>query len=116
MQEQWWTRHSTVMMRHGVMIMTIDRVHMGTSQAVSLHWRNVAKGETRMTEICMSLSAAEMHVTGSNTSIRSVSVLNRICAKKGTMTTMVPITTNLTYSILPKEGIMQEESRHSPKT
>jgi hypothetical protein len=35
--------------------------------------------------------------------------------KKGTMTTMDPITTILTYSILLKEGVMKE-LRHSPKT
>jgi hypothetical protein len=32
--------------------------------------------------------------------------MNRSSTKKGTMTTMDPITTNLTDSILPKEGIM----------
>jgi hypothetical protein len=36
--------------------------------------------------------------------------------KRGTMTIMVPIMTNLTDSALPKEGVMQEESRHFPTT
>jgi hypothetical protein len=104
------------MMRHGVMIMTTSRVRTGTRQAVSLHRRNVAEGETGMTEICATSSMAEMHMTRSKTSVRSTSVLNRSSAKKGTMTTMVPIMTNLTDSVLLKEGVMQEESRCSPKT
>jgi hypothetical protein len=104
------------MMRHMVMIMTTHRVCMGTRQAVSLHRRNADEGETGMTEICMMSSVAEMHVTRSKTGVRSVSVLNRSNTKQGTMTTMVPITTNLTNNILLKEGIMQEESRRSPKT
>jgi hypothetical protein len=104
------------MMRHGVMIMTTDRVCTSTWQAVSLHWRNVVEGETGMTEIYTTSSTAEMHVAGSKTGVRSASVLNRSSVKKGTMTTMVPITTNLTDSVLLKEGVMQEEPRHSPNT
>jgi hypothetical protein len=98
------------------MIMTTGRVRTGTRQAVSLHWRNAVEGETGMTEICATSSAAEMHVAGSKTDLRSASVLNRSAMKKGTMITMVTITTNLTDSVLLKEGVMQEESRHSPKT
>jgi hypothetical protein len=93
-----------MMMRHGVMIMTTDRVYMGTRQAVSLHRRNVAEGETGMTEICMMSSVVEMHVAESKTDVRAVSVLNRSGTKKGIMTTMVPITTNLTDNVLPKGG------------
>jgi hypothetical protein len=99
------------MMKHGVMSMTTGRVLMGTRQAVSLHQRNTAEDETRMTEICMTSSAAEMHMLGLKTSVRSASALNRSNVKKGTMTTMVPIMTNLIDSILLKEGAMQEESR-----
>jgi hypothetical protein len=62
------------------------RVHTGTRQAVSLHRRNAAEGEIGMTEIC---------------AISSMSVLNR---------------SSLTDSILLRDGVMQEESRHSPKT
>jgi hypothetical protein len=69
-----------------------------------------------MIEICMTSSAVEMRAAGSKTSVRSVIVLNWSGAKKGTMTTMVPIITNLTGSVLPKGGVMQEESRRSPKT
>jgi hypothetical protein len=98
------------------MIMTVGRVHSKSRQAVSLHQSNAAEGETGMTEICMMSSTTEMHVAGSKISIRSMSVFNRSSAKKGTMTTMVPIATNLTDSILPKEGVMQDESRRSPKT
>jgi hypothetical protein len=57
-----------------------------------------------------------MYAARSKTDVKSMSVLNRSSMKKGTVTTMVPITTNLTDNVLPKEGVMQEESRHSPKT
>jgi hypothetical protein len=59
-----------------------------------------------MTKICVTSSMAEIHMTRSKINIRSTSVLNRSNAKKGTMTTMASIMTNLTDSILPKEGIM----------
>jgi hypothetical protein len=104
------------MMRHGVMITTTGRVRTGTQQAISLHQRNAVEGETGMTEIFATSSVAEMHMTGSKTGVRSTSILNRSYAQKGTMITMDPITTNLTDSILPKEGVMREESRHSLKT
>jgi hypothetical protein len=42
--------------------------------------------------------------------------LNRSSVKKGTMTTTVPITTNLTDNVFPKGGAMQEESRLFPTT
>jgi hypothetical protein len=106
-----------MMMRHGVMIVTTGRVRTGTRQEVSLHQRNTVKGEIGMIEICVTSSMAEMHTTGSKTGIKSVSVLNRSSTKKGTMTTMVLVTSNLTDSVLLKEGVMQqEESRRSPKT
>jgi hypothetical protein len=98
------------------MIMTTNRVHTVTRQAVSLPQRNMVEGEIGMTKNCMMSSAAEMHTAGLKTGIRSVNILNRSSVKKETMTTMAPITTNLTDSVLPKEGIIQEESRHSPKT
>jgi hypothetical protein len=50
-------------------------------------------------------------VTGLKTDIRSASAYNKSIMKKGTMTTTVPITTNLTDSVLPKGGAIQEESR-----
>jgi hypothetical protein len=96
--------------------MTTSKVRTGTQPAVSLHQRNAAEGKTGLTEICMMSSVAEMHVARSKTGVRSVSVLDRSGAKKGTMTTMVPIMTTLIDSVLPKEGIMQEESRRPPKT
>jgi hypothetical protein len=53
-----------MMMRHEVIIMTTDRVRMRTQQAVSLHRRNEAEGETEMTEICATSSMAEMYAAG----------------------------------------------------
>jgi hypothetical protein len=62
----------------------------------------VAEDEIGMIEICPMSSAAEMHAAGLKTGIRSVSALNRSSVKRGTMTTTVPIMTNLADSILPK--------------
>jgi hypothetical protein len=91
------------------------RVLMGTRQAISLHWRNASEDETGMTEICVTSSTTEMHVTGLKTSARSVSALNWSSVKKGTMTTTVLITTNLIVIVLSKGGTMQEESRLFPR-
>jgi uncharacterized membrane protein len=90
---------------------TTDRVYAGTRLAVSLYQRNVAKGEIGMIETCTTSSAAKVHVIGSKTGVRSMSALNRSNVKGGTMTTMVPIMTNLTDSVLPREGTMQEGVR-----
>jgi hypothetical protein len=95
--------------------MTTGKVVTWTCQAVPLHQRNAVEDKTGMIEICMTSSTAEMHAVGLKTSIRSVSALNRSSVKKGTMTTTIPITTNLTNS-LPKEFTMQEESRLFPTT
>jgi hypothetical protein len=38
------------MMKHGVMRLTTDRVHVGTRQAVSPHQWNAAEDETGITE------------------------------------------------------------------
>jgi hypothetical protein len=104
-----------MMMKHGVTSLTTDRVLMGTRQAISLHQRNVAEDKTGMTEICATSSAAEMHMTGLKNGARTMSALNRSSVKKGTMTTMIPIMANLTDSVLPKGGAMQEESRLFPR-
>jgi hypothetical protein len=93
--------------------LTTDRVRVGTRLVVSLHRRNMAEGETGMTETSMMLSTTAMHTTGSKTGVRSVSALNRSDAKRETITIMVPIMTNLTDSTLPKEGAMQEEKAFS---
>jgi hypothetical protein len=95
-----------MMMKHRVMSLTTSRVRAETQLAVSLHQRNVAKGKTGMTEICVMSSAVEMHATGSKTGIRSVSALNWSDVKRETMTTMVPIMTNLTDSVPLKKGTM----------
>jgi hypothetical protein len=94
------------MMKHGVTSLTTGRVLTGTRQVVSLHHRNTVEDETGMTKICTMSSTAEM----------PASALDRSSVKKGTMTIMVPITTNLTDSVLPKGGTMQEESRLLPTT
>jgi hypothetical protein len=114
MQQPWLIWCSTVMMKHGVMSLTTGKVLTETQQAVSLHRRNVVEDETGMTEICVTPSTTEMHVPELKTGARSVTALNRSNVKKGTMTTMVPIMTNLSDSILPKGGVMQEESRLFP--
>jgi hypothetical protein len=57
-----------------------------------------------------------MHVAGLKTDVRSTCALNRSSVKKGTMITTVPIMTNITNSILPKGGTMQEELRLFPMT
>jgi hypothetical protein len=99
------------MMKYGVTSMTTDRVLTGSWQPVSLHRRNVAEDEIGMTEICAMSFMIEMHASGLKTGVRSVSTLNRSNVKKGTMTSIVPIMTNLADSVLPKGGAMQEESR-----
>jgi hypothetical protein len=45
-----------------------------------------------------------MHAARMKTGARSTSALNRSIVKKGTMTTMIPIMTNLTESVLPNGG------------
>jgi hypothetical protein len=50
------------------------------------------------------------------TDVKSVSALNRSDVKRRIMPTMVPIMTNLTDSVLLREGAMQEESGHFPTT
>jgi hypothetical protein len=104
------------MTKHGVMSLTISRVLMGTWLAVSLHWRNMVEGETRMIEICAMSSVAELHVAELKTCVRSTSTLNKSDMKRGTIITRVPNTTNLMDSIPPKEGTMQEESKPFPTT
>jgi hypothetical protein len=76
----------------------------------------VAKDETRMIKICMTSSTVEMYVARSKIGVRSTSALNRSNVKKGTMTTIVFIMTNLTDSIHPKGAAIQEESRPFPMT
>jgi hypothetical protein len=104
------------MMKHRVTSLTTSRVRAGFQLAVSLHRRKAANGETGTIKTCVMPSRAKMHMAGSKTGVRSVSGMNRSNVKRGTMTTMVPITTNLTKSILPKEGAMQEQSRPFPMT
>jgi hypothetical protein len=104
------------MTKHEVTSLTTGKVLMGTRQAVSLHRKNVAKDETGMTEICATSSAAEMHAARSKIDVISMSASNESSVKKGTMITMIPITTNLTDSVLSKGGAVQEESKPFPMT
>jgi hypothetical protein len=76
----------------------------------------MAVDEIGMTEIYATSFTTEMHVARLKIGVRSASALNRSNVKKGTMTNMVPIMTNLTDSVLLKEGAMQEESRLFPMT
>jgi hypothetical protein len=57
-----------------------------------------------------------MHTDGLKTGIRSTSTLNRSSMKKGTMTTIVPIMTNLTDSILPKGAQCRKSQVFFPTT
>jgi hypothetical protein len=100
-----------MMMKHGVMSLTTDRVRTGTRQVVSLHRRNAVEDETGMTEIYATSSRTEMHMIGLKTSVRSTSASNRTSVKNGTMITTVPFMTNLIDSIFAKGGAMREESR-----
>jgi hypothetical protein len=86
------------------MSLTTGRVSTGIRQAVSLYQRSVAKDETRMIKICATSYVAEMHAAGLKNGVRSMSVSNRSSVKKGSMTTMVPIMTNLTDNVLLKGG------------
>jgi hypothetical protein len=91
-----------------------SRVRVGTWPAVSLHRRNAAEGGIGMTKICTTSSVAEMHVIGFTTGTRSVSTLSKNDVMRGTMSIMVPSTTNVTNSAPLKEGATQEESKLSP--
>jgi hypothetical protein len=62
-----------MMMKHGVTSLTTDRVLTETQQTVSLHLRNTADEETRVTEICVTSSVIEMHSAGLKTDARSTS-------------------------------------------
>jgi hypothetical protein len=94
-------------MKHRVISLTTGRVCVKTRVTVLLHWRNTAEGEIRMTDICTMSSTAEMHAARSKTGVRSVSALNMSGVKRGTIITMVPIMTNLTDNVPPKDGAMQ---------
>jgi hypothetical protein len=57
-----------------------------------------------MIEICVMSFTTEIHADRLKTGVGSASALNRSIVKRGTMTTMVPVTTNLTNGALPKGG------------
>jgi hypothetical protein len=64
----------------------------------------------------MTSSAVEMHAARLKFGAKSMSALNKSDVKRRTMITMVPIMINLTGSVPPKEGAMQEESKPFPMT
>jgi hypothetical protein len=101
-------------MKYGVTSLTTDRIRGGTQLAFSLHQRNAVKGEIGMTEICATSSMAEMHVIGLTADARSISSLSKNDVMRGTMTIMVPSTTNIIESAPLKEGTTQEESKPFP--
>jgi hypothetical protein len=103
-----------VTVKYGVTSFTTDKIHVGTWPAVSLHQRNAAEGGIRVTKICVTSFAAEIHATGLTTGARSVSALSKNDVMRGTMTIMVPSMTNLTDRASLKEGTTQEESKLSP--
>jgi hypothetical protein len=76
----------------------------------------MVEDDTGTTEICVTSSAAEMHVAGLKTGVRSMRASNKSSVKKGTIIIMVPTMTNLTDSVLPKGGTIREESRLFPMT
>jgi hypothetical protein len=89
--------------------LTTDRVHTGIQLAISLHRRNVAKGEIEMTMTCVMLSAAGMHVAELKNAAKND-------ATKGIMITTYPSMTNLTNNAPRKEGTTKEELTHFPMT
>jgi hypothetical protein len=104
-----WTRFSTTMTVSKVKSLTTDRVHTGIQLAISLHRRNVAKGEIEMTMTCVMLSAAGMHVAELKNAAKND-------ATKGIMITTYPSMTNLTNNAPRKEGTTKEELTHFPTT
>jgi hypothetical protein len=103
-----------MMVKYGVTSLTTNRVHVETWLAVSLHQRNVAKGRIRMTKICMTSYAAELHTIRLTADVRSMRMLSKNDVMRQTMTTMDPSTTNLTNNAFLKEGTTHEESKLFP--
>jgi hypothetical protein len=104
----------TMTVEYGVTSLTTDRVHAWTRASISLHRRNAAEGGIRMTEICATSSAAEMHVIELTTGTRSMSALSKNDVMRGTMTIMIPSTTNLIDNASLKEGATLKESKPFP--
>jgi methyl coenzyme M reductase subunit C len=98
------------------MMMITKRVLMGTQPAASLHWRSTAEEATKTTVTYVTSSAGGMHTAKLKIGVEIRSVKSKNSAMKGTMITMVLITTNLTGSDHQKRGISQEASRHTVET
>jgi hypothetical protein len=82
----------------GVMMMTTERVHVGTRPTTSLHQRSTAKDTTKIVATCVTSSVVEMHASGLKTSAKIRSVKGKNSAKKGTMITMTLTMTDLSRS------------------
>jgi hypothetical protein len=91
--------------KYGVMSLTTDIVRVETRAIISLRQRNAVEGGIRMTEICATSPATEMHAIRLTTGVGSVSASSKNDMMRGTMTIIVPSTTNLTNSAPLKEGV-----------
>jgi hypothetical protein len=80
------------------MMMTTERVHVGTRPTTSLHQRSTAKDTTKIVATCVTSSVVEMHAGGLKTSAKIRSVKGKNSAKKGTMITMTLTMTDLSRS------------------
>jgi hypothetical protein len=100
----------------GVIMVTTERVLMGTRLAASLHRWSVVEGATETTMTYVMSSMTEMLAAELKTSAEIGSVKSKNNAMKGTMITMVPTTTNLTGSGHQNWDISQEASRRTPET
>jgi hypothetical protein len=87
-----------------VTMMTNGRVPMGTRLAASLHQRSVVEATVTYTMSSM----AEMHVAESKAGVEIRSVMNKNNAMRGTVITMAPTMTSLTF---PNTKASHEESQ-----
>jgi hypothetical protein len=101
-------------MKYGVISLTSNRVRTWTKLAVSLHWRSTAEGRIRVTQTGAMSLVVEVNTTGLTTGSRSMSMLSKNDVMRGTLTIMVPSTTNLTDTAPLKEGATQVESKPFP--
>jgi hypothetical protein len=89
----------------GVMMMTTERVLMGTRPTASLHRRSVSEDAIETTVTYMTSFVVEMHVAELKIDIETESVKSKNSMIKGTMISMVLIMINLTGSGHQKQDI-----------
>jgi hypothetical protein len=80
------------------MMMTTERVHVGTRPTASLHQRSTVKDATKTVVTCVTSSVVEMHAGGLKTDAKIRSMKGKNSAKKETMITMALTMTDLTGS------------------